>query len=359
MIQALFHFILSFLVALGTIAVLIPLTQKFGWLDQPDARKQHEQPTPAVGGLGVFLGLVAVALVYYPLTYELLSIGFAALLLVLTGVWDDRFHMDWKPRILIQLLATLIVVYGTDIRIEHLGALLGVGTIDLQHMSVPLTVFITLALINVLNMCDGVDGLLGGMTSAVTLMLICAAAYSGAYLTAVALCALLGALLGFLWFNLRRPGLARARVFMGDTGSALLGFLLAFVVFHLTQNPHHPVSPVLGPYLLAPPIIDGLVIIVRRVCQGRSPFAADREHAHHLMLDAGFSVSDIVLLMTTLTFATGLLGAVFMLLDTPEPVMILVYVCMTLWWFWLTSQRTRALAFLSAAHRRLSPRAHQ
>jgi len=105
----------------------------------------------------------------------------------------------------------------------------------------------------------------------------------------------LGALAGFLWFNLRRPGQAKARVFLGDAGSGFIGFLLAFVIFRLTQNPGHPVSPVLGPYLLVPPIIDGLVVIVHRVRRGVSPFAAGRDHAHHLLLEAGFSVTQIAL----------------------------------------------------------------
>lgn len=143
------------------------------------------------------------------------------------------------------------------------------------------------------------------------------------------------------------------RRFLGDAGSGFMGFLLAFVIFRLTQNPGHPVSPVLGPYLLAPPIIDGLVVIVRRVLRGASPFDAGRDHAHHLMLDAGFSVNQIVRLMTLLALVSGFFGAVCMRLNVPEPLLVMVYIILTFVWFWMTETQERAVHYLAKLQRKM------
>ena len=357
MFTVLSNFFVALLISLAVIALLIPLSHRFGWLDKPDARKQHAAPTPAIGGFGVFLGIVLPAGFAFGLDQATLSFVFGGLLLVVIGALDDRFDIDWKVRLGVQLLATLVMIYGADARAENVGPLFGFGDIELGVLSVPVTIFITLALINVLNMFDGLDGLIGLVTTAVAAMFVCAALYSGAYDIALALVWVLGALTGFLWFNLRRPGQAKARVFLGDAGSSFIGFLLAFVIFRLTQNPGHPVSPILGPYLMVPPIIDGLVVIVHRARRGVSPFAAGRDHAHHLLLDAGFSVNQIVWLMTALTLISGLFGALGMLLGVPEPVLVMLYIVATFAWFYITGERKRALGSLRWLQRRISARA--
>ena len=352
-IDAFGFFALSALICAGVIAVLMPLSRRFGWLDAPDARKQHQHPTPAVGGFGIFLGIVVPALMLYGYTRESIGFTVGSLLLVLVGALDDRFHIHWKIRIAVQTLAALVLIYGAGLRAAHVGPLFGFGDIELGWQSVPFTVFITVGLINALNMFDGIDGLVGTVCAAVTAMFICAAWYSGAYDVALGLFWVLGALAGFLWFNLRRPGQPQARVFLGDAGSGLIGFTLAFVIFRLTQNPGHPVSPVLGPYLLAPPIIDGLVLIVHRIRLGKSPFAAGRDHGHHLMLDAGFSVSQTVVVMTVLTLLSGLFGALCLRFNVPEPLMVMAYILAVFFWFWITATTERAMNYLGWLRRKL------
>ena len=351
--DALLLFALSALICAGVIAVLMPLSRRLGWLDSPDARKQHLHPTPAVGGFGIFFAIVIPALMLYGFTRESVGFTIGALLLVLIGALDDRFQINWKIRIAVQTLAALVLIYGAGLRAAHVGPLFGFGDIELGWQSVPFTVFITVGLINALNMFDGIDGLVGTVCAAVTVMFICAAYYSGAYDVALGLFWVLGALAGFMLFNTRRPGQPQAKVFLGDAGSGLIGFTLAFVIFRLTQNPGHPVSPVLGPYLLAPPIIDGLVLIVHRIRLGKSPFAAGRDHAHHLMLDAGFSVSQIVLVMTAMTLLSGLFGALCLRFNVPEPLMVMVYILVVFFWFWVTATKERAMAYLAWLHRKI------
>jgi UDP-GlcNAc:undecaprenyl-phosphate/decaprenyl-phosphate GlcNAc-1-phosphate transferase len=353
MLDALINFAISAVISLLVIQLLIPLSGRIGLLDKPDDRKQHSVPTPPVGGFGVFFGIVLPALLLYGITRESLGFTVAALLLVLVGALDDRFQIHWKVRIAVQMLVALVLVYGVGLRAAHVGPLFGFGDIELGWLSVPFTVFITVGLINALNMFDGIDGLVGTVCAAVTVMFICAALYSGANDVALGLFWVLGALAGFLWFNLRRPGQPQARVFLGDAGSGMLGFTLAFVIFKLTQNPGHPVSPVLGPYLLAPPIIDGLVLIVHRIRLGKSPFAAGRDHGHHLMLDAGFSVSQIVLVMTAMTLLSGLFGALCMRWNVPEPLMVMAYILVVFLWFWITGTHARAVDVLGRLRRRI------
>lgn len=353
MLDALINFAVSAVISILVIQLLIPLSSRIGLLDQPDERKQHDTPTPAVGGYGIFFGIVLPALMLYGLTRESLSFSIGALLLVLVGALDDRFHIHWKVRIAVQVFAALILIYGAGLRAAHVGPLFGFGDIELGWLSVPFTVFVTVGLINALNMFDGIDGLVGTVSLAVTAMFVCAALYSGAYEVALGLFWVLGALVGFLWFNLRRPGQPQARVFLGDAGSGLIGFTLAFVIFKLTQNPGHPVSPVLGPYLLAPPIIDGLVLIVHRMRRGLSPFAAGRDHGHYLMLDAGFSVSQIVVVMTVLTLCTGLFGGLCMRWNVPAPLMVMAYIIAVFCWFWSTGTHDRAVNLLGRLHRKL------
>ncbi len=354
MLDAVINFIASALICVAVIAVLAPLSRRYGWLDEPDARKQHEQPTPAVGGIGVFLGIILPALVIFGPTREYLGFTAGATLLVLVGALDDRWHIDWKLRILAQIVSALILIYGAGIRAEHVGPLFGFGDIELGILSVPFTVFITVGLINALNMFDGIDGLVAGVCLAVTAMLVCAALYSGAYDVALGLFWLLGALAGFLLFNFRFPWQPKAKVFLGDAGSGLLGFTMAFVIFRLTQNPGHPVSPVLGPFLLAPPIVDCLVLIVHRLRRGLSPFAAGRDHGHHLMLDAGFSVNQIVIVMSVLACASGLFGAVCMLIDVPEPLMMMAYLFVMFLWFWVTETAERSQRYMQWLREKIS-----
>lgn len=353
MLQALTNFACSALISFLIIKMLIPFSNRIGLLDKPDERKQHAIPTPPIGGFGVFLGILLPFLYVEGLSREFIGFAFGSLLLVLIGALDDKYHIDWKTRIAIQVLAALSLIYISGVRAEHVGLLFGFGDIELGWLSVPFTVFVTLGLINAMNMFDGIDGLVGVVSSAVTVMFICAALYSGAYDVALGLFWVLGAMFGFLWFNLRRPGQKTARVFLGDAGSGFIGFILAFIIFRLTQNPGHPISPILGPFLLAPPIIDCLVLIVHRLRRGTSPFAAGRDHGHHLMLDAGFSVNQIVAYVLLLTLAAGLAGALAMFINVPEPMMVMWYLLSIFAWLWITETEQRAKAYFQWVHKKI------
>jgi len=237
------------------------------------------------------------------------------------------------------------------VQVEQVGPMLGMRDTGLGILSIPITVIATVGLINAVNMIDGIDGLAGSLVAAFMFMLVAASLYAGNAVIANRALLLGAAVCGFLLMNLRLPWQPRARAFLGNSGSAILGFTAAWLAFRLTQHPGHPVSPVLALWLLPVPVMDTLVLVATRLKRGHSPFHADRNHIHHLMLDAGFKPNGIVLSLVGFSMFTGLAAALLMRLDVPNVVLLLAFVLMCAWWGWLTLRRARALRFLRGLRR--------
>ena len=206
-------------------------------------------------------------------------------------------------------------------------------------------------IINAMNMIDGADGLAGMLGLAALAMLCAASVYAGNLMLAERVAVLCGALAGFLVWNLRFPWRPRARVFMGNAGSGFLGLVIAWVSFRLTQNDGHPVNPVLALWLLPIPVMDTLVLIVRRLQEGRSPFAAGRDHIHHMMQDAGFGPTRAAFWLTVFSLACGLVVGQAMRLDVPNPLLLAAYIALCVGWYLLTRDRARAVAFFRRLRR--------
>jgi UDP-GlcNAc:undecaprenyl-phosphate GlcNAc-1-phosphate transferase len=350
-------FVLGFACCVAAMLVLLPLAHRLRWYDHPDAvRKDHAAPTPFVGGIAIAIGAFgAVALLGLDGgdLGALAALGASGLLLLATGLHDDLTDSSWRWRIAAQSLAALILVYGGGLAVNQVGTVFGHPITSLGWLSVPFTVFMVVALINALNMADGVDGLTGVVVLAALSMFAAAGLYAGDAALVAVIAAVAGAVLGFLVFNLRRPGLPRARVFLGNGGSALLGLVIAWASLRLSQNPAHPVTAILLPWLLVPPVVDAVALVIRRALQGRSPFAADRNHMHHLMLDAGFRPSLVALSLGAVTLLCGGTAAVALREDwVDHTALVLMYVAITIAWFLLTWRRERAVAFFAAIHRR-------
>lgn len=350
--QILFYFLIAFLVSAGTIRLLLPLAQRWNWVDHPNHRKNHDAPTPVIGGLGVFVGIAVPVFLANGLNNYAVGWFCGALLLVIVGLIDDRIDVRWYIRLAVQIVAALCLIYIADTRAAHLGPLFGLPDIEMGWLSVPLSIIAIVGLINALNMADGIDGLVGSLVVASMLMFISAGMYAGLPEITFRLTWVIGAVVGFLWFNLRFGKQTRARVFLGDTGSALLGYTIAYIAFRLTQNPVHPISPILAPYFIAIPVIDCLVLMLRRWRNGQSPVHADRNHIHHLLLDAGFSVTQTVRFLVLLSFLIGLAAAAWLSLDFlyEKAVLLINFILMTLIWYALSADRERIVAKLSRIH---------
>lgn len=352
--------VLQALVAASATACLVklslPLARRVGLVDRPGGRKDHAFPTPTIGGLAIVVGAMVAGVLFVAPSADVLAFACASALLIAVGVVDDIYDVRWYWRIPAQIGAALILVYVGGVRVEYVGEIFTDAPLQLGIWAVPFTVVGTVGVINAINMCDGVDGLAGLLCAAALGMLAVAAIYAGNGALAEILLPIMAAIIGFLMFNLRLPWMTRAKVFLGNSGSAVLGLAVAWGAFRLTQNHAHPVSPALAPWLLAPALIDCLALAIRRMRLGRSPFHADRDHLHHMLLDAGFSPTQIAVSLTMLSCFLGLAAALLLQSNAGnETHLVLGFGLLTIGYFMLTSKRARAVYWFRRLRLRMLP----
>lgn len=266
------------------IVVLAPFADRLRLLDRPDLRKSHQAPVPMVGGIAIYLVLLASFVLIGPP----LKAGwflFALTLLVATGLLDDAFGLGVKTRIAAQSLVTAVMVFGAGLSIQSLG--LGIpddGALGL--VGIGLTLFAVVGLTNGFNMVDGIDGLASGhlMIGVICLAGIQIGVHDSVH-QAEWLSLLFSTVFAFWLVNMSLTPLKR--VFLGDSGSLLLGFTMSWLLIYYTQAPIGMVEPVAALWCVTLPVFDTLVVIARRLKNGRSPFSSDRNHLHYLLVDQG------------------------------------------------------------------------
>lgn len=288
----------------ATLAIIYRHAPALGLIDRPNDRKKHMGNIPLIGGIAVFTGLFFGACVYGqgdPFTYAVLA---TAALLMLVGALDDRFDLSVRARLLVQTCAVLAVVIATDTHIHTLGHLFGVE-LELGVLGIPFTVIAVIGLLNAFNMMDGIDGL-AGMLALVAVGAI--ASYQGlSQWSSIGLLLLLSAaLLPYLAANL---GLVGRKVFLGDAGSVVLGYLLAWTLIRLSQQTDASLTTVDVLWCVALPVLDTLAVMIRRLGERRSPFKPDRGHIHHLLLDAGIGPRGALAVLVTLAIVFACIGA--------------------------------------------------
>lgn len=285
---------------LAALCVLMPAAEKIGLVDKPDARKRHRSDTPLVGGLAICLAVCASSLLVpeYSMSWTLV-LWFGMVLGV--GVIDDKLDIDYRIRLGAQA-AVVGGIWITDgLVVNEIGALLSPENLNFYgDIAVVFTGFGVLGAVNSTNMMDGLDGLLGSLlfVSIVAILVLAATAEQavGQSFSLHFLTSLVCAITVFLCFNIRLYG-KHARVFLGDAGSTTLGLILAYILIDYSQGSDRVFSPVLAGWILGLPLLDASAVILRRLLNGCSPFAADRNHLHHKLLDAGFEVNQTVLIM--------------------------------------------------------------
>jgi UDP-GlcNAc:undecaprenyl-phosphate/decaprenyl-phosphate GlcNAc-1-phosphate transferase len=273
--------------------------------------------------------------------------------LLLLGLVDDIWKLRPSSRLIIQVAVVAHMILAHQGTILSLGNLLGTGNIYLGFLAIPFTLFALVGLINAINLSDGMDGLAAGY-SFVALALMAAVAYflgASGLLTTLAIC--LGAIGAFLIFNLRHPWRARASIFLGDSGSLLLGMVLGVAVYKITQRPGAHMPPVVALWLLALPLMDTVAIMIRRMARGQSPLKGDRQHLHHLLTDAGFSHGQGVAVLLVTSLVCGLAAIAAWQLGVPEPVLMLLFLAVFLAYLWFTFHPARTVAGAAALRRRM------
>ncbi len=284
------------------------LSVKVGAVDVPkDGRRMHDHPIPRMGGLAIFFGFVAAMLLMVPLDTERKGMLLGAVIIVVLGIFDDIYALPAKPKFLVQIAAALIAVLAGN-RIEVLSNpnIFSPNPYwELGVLSIPVTVIWILAITNSVNFIDGLDGLACGVStiSAATMLVI--ALRVEEWNVAVMMAALVGACIGFLPYNFNP-----AKIFMGDTGSTFLGFIMATMSVEGMFKQYTIISFVVPFLMLGLPIFDVCFAVVRRVSHGQSPMKPDRGHVHHRLIDMGFSQKQAVGVLYVISAILGLSAVV-------------------------------------------------
>jgi UDP-GlcNAc:undecaprenyl-phosphate GlcNAc-1-phosphate transferase len=307
-------FLISAFVVLWSTPLVKKIGLKTGYVDLPDPRKVHKRPMVRLGGVAIFIGNVSAWLMIWisggfqnlPLTatYELLGVTLGGLLFFLIGLLDDLFTLSPTLRLFMQVVVAVLAWYvGVSIDFFTIPFY---GLVQLGWLSLPFTVLWLVGMTNAMNFMDGLDGLAAGIAGIAAVIMLMVNIYLNQPIAAVLAAALAGGALGFLRYNFNP-----AQIFMGDGGAYFMGFTLAGLGIIGLVKSVTTVAVVLPFIILALPIIDTSTVVVTRISQGKSPFAADKRHLHHRLLQAGLPQRNIVLFLYAIAFWVGSLATTF------------------------------------------------
>ena len=313
MFDVLLSIAISFTITFLAIPAVINVAEMKKLFDMPDARKVHHSPITPLGGLGIFAGFIFGCLltIHFNQYADLQYFMAAAFVIFFLGLKDDILVISPIKKFIGQVLAAFIIIYYGNIQIRSMNGFLGIYQLP-EMFSLLLTYFAVIVVINSFNLIDGVDGLAGSLGLLSTVIFGVYFLRIGMLPYSVIAFSLAGSLLAFLIFNFQP-----AKIFMGDTGSLLVGTINAILVVKFinvanSSNVSFPInaSPAVGFTILMIPLLDTLRVFGIRILHRRSPFSPDRNHIHHLLLDRGFSHRAITLFLVTVNMA--MICAVFM-----------------------------------------------
>lgn len=289
-IQLLVAFAVSLIVAILITPLVIKLAIKIGATDQPSNRKVHVRIMPRLGGLAIFIGVIAGYFTAGLYEAKITGIIVGSLIIIILGILDDAFELTAKVKIVGQSLAATAVI-GSGLSIEVLNIPF-IGIFDLGIFSYPITLFWILAITNAINLIDGLDGLSAGISSIVFASIFFLAFTGDKFLIMALSLILLGSTLGFLFHNFYP-----AKIFMGDTGSMFLGYSIAILSLLGLFKSVTLFSFVVPIMILGVPIFDTSFAIIRRLINRKPISAPDKSHLHHRLLALGFSHRNTVLVI--------------------------------------------------------------
>ena len=291
MIESILIFFWALLISMFSIPTIISVAHSKRILDEPDFRKFHDINTPRLGGLAIFAGFMTGVAIFGQMSLGIQQLLAGSLIIFFVGVKDDINGVSVFKKFFVQVLAAGIVLFYADIRISSFQGFMGVYDLEVG-MSYAFSFLVILCITNAVNLIDGVDGLAGSIV-----IVICMAFGTYFYLHgepsyAYVCFALTGAMVGFLRYNL-----LNARVFMGDTGALVSGFIISILAIHFIEMDKITSAPALAIGILFIPIFDTIRVFVIRVYRGVSPFMPDRNHVHHYLCDLGLSHLQVVLVL--------------------------------------------------------------
>jgi UDP-GlcNAc:undecaprenyl-phosphate/decaprenyl-phosphate GlcNAc-1-phosphate transferase len=298
---------LAFLITFFAIPVIIQVAKDKKLFDEPDERKVHKNVIPTLGGLGIFAGFIIATLMGVPsaLSSELQYFAAATTVIFFLGIKDDILVLSASKKFIGQLIAAGIIIKFGGIQLSNFHGFLGIY--EIPHITgTIISLFTIIVITNSFNLIDGVDGLAGSLGLLTTIVFGTYFFYAGQLTYAVMAFAMSGSIIGFLIYNF-----SPAKIFMGDTGSLLLGLVNSILVIKFINTAGNSASnfpiesaPAIGFSILMIPLFDTLRVFGLRIMQRRSPFSPDRTHVHHFLLDLGLShrMVTITCVLVNITF---------------------------------------------------------
>ena len=300
--------VVALLISFISTPVVKSIAQRVGAMDIPkDNRRMHHHPIPRMGGLAIFLGFLLSALIFVPMDQANRGMLLGAVVIVILGIFDDIYALPALPKLLVQIGAALIaVLHGNVIEVLSNPNLFSENPYwSLGSLAIPLSVIWIVAITNAVNLIDGLDGLVSeGMV-------------------ALMMAALAGGCIGFMPYNMNP-----AKIFMGDTGSTFLGFILAVVSIQGLFKFYTIISFAVPFLMLGLPLFDTCFAILRRLSKGQSPMAPDRSHVHHRLIDMGFSQKQAVAILYVVSAILGLSAVVLTTSGALKAIVLLCALCL-------------------------------
>ncbi|MBP7151226.1 MAG: undecaprenyl/decaprenyl-phosphate alpha-N-acetylglucosaminyl 1-phosphate transferase [Paludibacteraceae bacterium] len=336
----------SFLLGKAFMPSVVRIAKKHNFVVKPNKRTTHKGLIPYTGGFDIFISFIFTILIFcFPLMEELQYIPIGVFIILMTGFIDDLLNIKPTSKILGEFVAGIFLIVFSDIRITNFFGVFGIHELPLS-ISYIFSFLVFLLMVNSINLIDGVDGLASGLEIFYNLFFGIYFHLTGNVSLAIIAYTLTGSLAVFFIYNVFSK---KNKVFMGDTGSLFLGFMLTFYLFEFCEmNASHSVpqsmymaaAPAVAICVLIVPLYDTLRVMVTRIKKGVSPFKADRNHIHHLLLKIGFSHRKVTFVLLAIT---GFFTA-FGLLARQWPNLLLVFVAFLLatgmiFWLWRVINR--------------------
>lgn len=299
-------FIISILLAVMIIPNILFVSHKRRLFDMPDSRKVHQRPVSRLGGVSFFPAIsvsfcliigTQLALSYYADTsmphsipYSFIFLGAGCMMLYLIGIMDDIVGVGYRYKFIVQFIAAAILAFSGS-WINTLGGLFGLWSIP-AWIGIPFTIFVIIYITNAINLIDGIDGLASGLSIIAMIVFSLTFIFQHEYIYALLAFATLGVLLPFWFYNVFGYTRHHHKLFMGDTGSLTLGYILSFIVIKFctvssATTEHDDFGVIIAISALFIPLLDVVRVVINRIARGKSPFLPDRSHIHHKLLDTG------------------------------------------------------------------------
>ena len=305
-IKILLAFALSLVIAFLMTPPVKRFAEKVGAIDVPkDDRRVHNHPIPRMGGLAIFMGFVLSLIVFVPMSTKVLGLLVGALIIAVMGGVDDIVCLNPWIKLLGQVIAALVAIRcGLVFDVISNPNIFAEETyIEIGYLSIPLTMLWIVACTNAVNLIDGLDGLAVGVSAISSLTMLIVSLFVSEPVVSLILAALTGACLGFMPYNLNP-----AKIFMGDVGSQLLGFVLSTASIMGLFKLHAIITFFVPLLALALPLADTIFAFFRRILHGQSPFKADKGHFHHRLLAMGLNQKQVVAVLYGISAVLGLLA---------------------------------------------------